>query len=85
MAFAVMAPRMQPDDLDWDVGERVTPADTAEAGVGEQDDRVEMSAGDGAEHEDDREQAGGGSGGVLEELQGRHRWERASAPRCPSR
>ena len=42
-------------DLRGDVGERITPGDAAEAGVGERDDRVEVSAGDRAEHEDDRE------------------------------
>ena len=44
--------------LGGDVGERVAPADAAEARVGERDDRVEVPAGDWAEHEDDREQAG---------------------------
>ncbi len=56
-------------DLGGQVGERVAPAQAAEAGVGERHDGVEMTAGDGSEHEDDREQAGGRGGGILEQLQ----------------
>ena len=55
--------------LGRDVGEGVAPAQAAEAGVDERDDRVEVGAGDRPEHEDDREEAGRGRGGVLEQLQ----------------
>ena len=54
-------------DLRGDVGERVAPGQSAEVRVDERDDRVEVPAGDGPEHEDDREQARGGGGGVLEQ------------------
>jgi hypothetical protein len=43
--------------------------DPAEHSVDERHDRVEVATGDGAEHEDDREQAGAGRGCVLEELE----------------
>ena len=69
MPLATTAPSTQPADLGGDVGDRVAPADAAEARVGERDDRVEVPAGDRAEHEDDREQAGCRGGGVLEQLQ----------------
>ena len=65
MPFATIAPRMQPSDLDGDVGERVPPADAAEARVDERDDRVEVSARDRPEHEDDHEQSSGGRERVL--------------------
>ena len=56
-------------DLSGEVGERVAPADPAEARVDERHDWVEVPAGDGAEHEDDREQPGSGRGGVLEQFE----------------
>ena len=54
-------------ELGGDVGERVAPGESAEVRVDQRDDRVEVPAGDGAEHEDDREQAGSGGRGVLEQ------------------
>jgi hypothetical protein len=67
MRFAT-APRCTAD-LSGCVGECVAPADPSESRVGERDDRVEVAARDGAEHQDDREQASCGRGGVLEQLQ----------------
>ena len=61
-------------DLSGDVGERVAPADPAEARVGERDDRVEVPAGHRAEHQDDRVQARRRGGGVLEQLQSNIAW-----------
>jgi hypothetical protein len=51
------------------VGERVTPTEATEGRVGERDNGVEVPARHRAEHENDREQAGRGRGGVLEQLQ----------------
>ena len=42
-------------DLGWEVGQRVAVADPAEVRVDERDDGVEVPAGDGSEHQDDRE------------------------------
>jgi len=44
-------------DLGRDVGQRDTPGQSAESGVHERDEGVEMTARDRAEHEDDRGQA----------------------------
>ena len=72
-------------DLGGDVGQRVAPRQAAEVRVDERDDRVEVPAGDRPEHQDDREQARGGRGGVLEQREpGVVRGELA-ARRCPSR
>ena len=69
MPFATIGAEHAAGDLGGDVGERVTPADAAEARVGERDDRVEVPAGHRAEHQDDREQPCRRRGGVLEQLQ----------------
>ncbi len=55
--------------LDGDVGERVAPAQAAEAGVHQGDDRVEVGAGDRPEDEDEGGEPGRRGGGVLEQLQ----------------
>ena len=55
--------------LGRDVGEGVAPAQAAEAGVDQRDDRVEVSAGNRPEHEDEREQTGRSRGRVLQKLQ----------------
>ena len=47
----------------------MAPAQSAEGGVDQRDDRVEVSAGDRAEDEDEGEEARGRRGRVLEELQ----------------
>ena len=64
-------------DLRRDVGERAPPAQAAEARVDERDDRVEVRAGDRAEHEDDRVEPGGGRRGVLEQLEADVVWREA--------
>ena len=51
-----------------DIRGSVTPGQAPETGVDERDDRVEMCAGDGPEHQDDREQSDGRDGGVLEQF-----------------
>ena len=56
-------------DLGGDVGEGVAPAQAAEAGVDQRDDRVEVGPRDRAEDEDEREEAGGRRRCVLEQLQ----------------
>ena len=67
--FATIAPTMQPPTWAGHVGERVAPAEAAEARVDERHDRVEMTARHGPEHQDDREQPGGGRRRVLEQLE----------------
>jgi hypothetical protein len=57
------------DDLGSRVVAGVAPGDAAEARVDQRDDRVEVRARDGPEHEDDREQARGGGSGVLQQLE----------------
>ncbi len=47
----------------------MAPAQAAEAGVEERDDGVEVSAGDGPEHEDEGEEARRRGDRVLEQLQ----------------
>ena len=47
----------------------MAPAQAAEGGVDERDHRVEVGAGDRAEHEDEGEEAGGCRRRVLEQLQ----------------
>lgn len=56
-------------DLSGHVGQRVAPGQSAEAGVDERDDRVEMGARYGTEHQNDREQPSGCRRGVLEQLE----------------
>ena len=56
-------------DLGGDVGEGVAPAQAAEAGVDEGDDRVEVGAGDRPEDEDEGEQARRSGRCVLKELE----------------
>ncbi len=57
------------DNLGGQVGRRVTPGHAAEGCIDERHDWVEMTARDGAEHQDDREQPGCGGGGVLQQLE----------------
>ena len=64
-----MAPRQPPIDLGGDVEAGVAGGDGAEAAVDEGDDGVEVGAGHGAEHPDQRDQGAGGGGGVLQQLQ----------------
>ena len=56
-------------DLRRDVGEQLAGGQAAEDAVGEGDDRVEVGAGHRPEREDQRDEAAGGRGGVLEQLQ----------------
>ena len=51
------------------VGRGVPPGQPAEGGIDEGHHRVEMAAGDRAEHQDDREQPGRGRRRVLQQLQ----------------
>ena len=54
--------------LGRDVGQEVPPPQPTERRVDQGDNRVEVSARDWPEHEDEGEKAGGGRGGVLEKL-----------------
>ena len=62
-------PADAPGDLSREVGGRFPPAQATKGGVDERHHGVEMAAGYGAEHQDDGEQAGGGGGRVLEQLE----------------
>src|SRR5580704_17008463 len=55
--------------LRGEIGERVAPADAAEARVGERDDWVEVPTGDRTEYEDDRVEPCRCGGRVLEQLE----------------
>jgi hypothetical protein len=57
--------------LGGQVGRRFTPPQPAERRICERDDRIEMSAGDGAEHQDDGEQPGRRRRRTLQQLQAR--------------
>lgn len=56
-------------DLSGHVSQRVAPGQSAEAGVDDRDDRVEMGARYGTEHQDNREQPRGRRCRVLEQLE----------------
>jgi hypothetical protein len=62
-------PAGAPRDLRREVSGGVPPGQAAERGVGEGHHRVEMTARDGPEHQDDRVQAGRGRRRVLQQLQ----------------
>ena len=69
ITLASTAPTQPPIDLGDDVEPGVAGGDRAEEPVDERDDRVEVGARHGAEHEDQPDQRAGGGGGVLEQLQ----------------
>jgi len=56
-------------DLGGDVGEGMAPAQAAEGGIDQRDDRVEVGAGDRPEHEDEGEQARRRRSSALQELE----------------
>jgi hypothetical protein len=68
MTFATTAPATH---LHRQVSRGIPPAQPAESRVGEGDHRVEVTAGDRPEHQDDREQPGRRRSRVLQQLQAR--------------
>ncbi len=66
--FAATAPAA-PGHLRREIRRGVAPAQPAEGGAHEGHHRVEVAAGDRAEHQDDREQPGRGRRRVLQQLQ----------------
>ena len=69
ITLAMITPDARPGDLRGDVGGELPRREPAEDAVGERHDRVEVSAGDRAEREDERDESRRGGGGVLEQLQ----------------
>jgi hypothetical protein len=58
-----------PADLDRQIGQGVPPRQATERGIHKGHNRVEVGSADRPEHQDDREQPGGGSRRVLGQLQ----------------
>ena len=74
-----------PGHLGGEVGRGIPPGQPAERGIGERHDRVEVAAGDRAEHQDDREQPGRGHRRVLQQLQPGLARATGAARRCRTR